>query len=244
MQVADHDFRQETILPGHAICLNNLGRIDKHLRQSFCLSRQGAHPHMRRNAEAEGFGIDNDRIHGSSSISQEIADNPRLQKRDRSAFVAMMRELNLLAPDHMTEALRTNLSGGKTVDQLLAEAAAKVPFMSLGELRRRVEARENSLVVLDVREAAAFEQGHVPGALHLPRGQLELRVNQDLPNPTSKIVAVCELGKMSTLAAATLRELGYRGATALDGGMKAWREADFPLEQGRPLEQDSPVAAS
>lgn len=170
----------------------------------------------------------------SSSIGQEIADNPRLQKRDRSAFVAMMRELNLSAPDHMTEALRTNLSGGKTVDQLLAEAAAKVPFMSLGELRRRVEARENSLVVLDVREAAAFDQGHVPGALHLPRGQLELRVNQDLPNPTSKIVAVCELGKLSTLAAATLRELGYRGATALDGGMKAWREAGHPLESGGP----------
>jgi hypothetical protein len=75
--------------------------------------------------------------------ASEIADNPRLQKRDRSAFVAMMRELNLSAPDHMTEALRTNLSGGKTVEQLLAEAAAKVPFMALDELRRRTAARDN-----------------------------------------------------------------------------------------------------
>lgn len=168
----------------------------------------------------------------SSTIGQEIADNPRLQKRDRSEFVAMMRELNLSAPDHMTEALRTNLSGGKTVDQLLAEAAAKVPFVALCDLSGRAEARENSLIILDVREASAFAEGHVPGALHLPRGQLELRVNQMLPNPTAKIVAVCELGKISTLAAATLRDLGFRGATALDGGMKAWREAGFPLEQG------------
>lgn len=170
----------------------------------------------------------------SSTIGAEMADNPRIQKRDRTEFVAMMRELNLSAPDHMTEALRTNLSGGKTVDQLLAEAAAKVPFMALGDLRDRVEARSNSLTVLDVREQAAFAEGHVPGAMHLPRGQLELRVNQMLPDPTAKIVAVCEVGKLSTLAAATLRELGFRGATALDGGMKAWREAGYPMEQGVP----------
>jgi glyoxylase-like metal-dependent hydrolase (beta-lactamase superfamily II) len=163
----------------------------------------------------------------SSTIGREIAENPRLQKRDRSAFVAMMRDLNLSAPDHMTEALRTNLSGGKTVEQL--------PFMALDELRRRTGARDNRLTILDVREQAAFDQGHVAGARHLPRGQLELRVNQELPDPTGKIVAVCELGKISTLAAATLRELGFRGATALDGGMKAWRDAGYPVETGGPL---------
>ena len=70
----------------------------------------------------------------------------------------------------------------------------------------------------------------MPGAVHLPRGQLELRVNSDLPDPTVRILTCCEFGKISTLAAATLRDLGYGRAVALDGGMKAWREADFPLE--------------
>jgi glyoxylase-like metal-dependent hydrolase (beta-lactamase superfamily II)/rhodanese-related sulfurtransferase len=167
----------------------------------------------------------------SSSIGQEIANNPRLQKRDRAEFVAMMQELNLSAPDHMTEALRTNLSGGKTVDQLLAEASARVPFMNMEELRSHIDARQSSLIVLDVRERQDFDEAHIPGATHLPRGQLELRVNQLLPDPTRKIVTVCELGKISTLAAATLRDLGFRGATALDGGMQAWRSAAFPTEQ-------------
>jgi glyoxylase-like metal-dependent hydrolase (beta-lactamase superfamily II)/rhodanese-related sulfurtransferase len=167
---------------------------------------------------------------GHSTIGEEIASNPRLQKTDRDAFVAMMRELNLAAPTHLTEALRTNMSGGKTVTQLLAEAAAATPFISLDELSARVAGRPNDLVILDVREADAFAKGHVPGALHLPRGQLELRINAELPDPTVRIVAYCEFGKISILAAATLRELGYTRASALDGGMQAWRDGGYELE--------------
>ena len=63
--------------------------------------------------------------------------------------------------------------------------------------------------MLDVRETDAFEDGHIPGARLLPRGQLELRVNDDLPDPTQRILAYCEFGRISTLAAATLRELGF-----------------------------------
>jgi glyoxylase-like metal-dependent hydrolase (beta-lactamase superfamily II)/rhodanese-related sulfurtransferase len=166
---------------------------------------------------------------GSSTIADEIATNPRLQKRERAEFVEMMRQLNLTAPTHLTEALRTNMTGGKTVAQLLAEAGAKTPFVSLAELNARV-ARGGDTVVLDVRERDAFTAGHVPGARHLPRGQLELRVNDELPDPTARIVTVCELGKISTLAAATLRDLGFLRAAALDGGMKAWRDGGLPLE--------------
>jgi len=168
---------------------------------------------------------------GSSTIGAELANNPRLQKRDRATFVDMMRQLNLTAPAHLTEALRTNMTGGKTVAQLLAEAGAKTPFMSLAELGARV-ARGRDIVVLDVRERDAYAAGHVPGARHLPRGQLELRVNDELPDPTARIVTVCEFGKISTLAAATLRDLGFLRAAALDGGMKAWRESGLPIDTG------------
>ena len=165
-----------------------------------------------------------------STIGTEIAENPRLQKTERAEFVAMMQALDLAAPTHLTEALRTNMSGGKTVAQMLSEAAAKVPFMSLAELNDRLGGNRRDLVILDIREKDAFDAGHVPGAVHLPRGQLELRVNSELPDPTVRILTCCEFGKISTLAAATLRELGYGRAVALDGGMKAWREGEFPLE--------------
>jgi rhodanese-related sulfurtransferase len=164
-----------------------------------------------------------------STIGAEIASNPRLARQDRAAFVEMMCNLNLTMPTHITEALRTNMHGGKTVAQMLAEAAATVPFMSLEELRSRIESADPDLVVLDVRERDAYEAGHVPGARLLPRGQLELRVNEELPDPTQRILAYCELGRISTLAAATLRTMGFQRAGALDGGMSAWREAGYPL---------------
>lgn len=168
-----------------------------------------------------------------STIGQELADNPRLQKRDRGAFVEMMQNLNLTMPTHVTEALRTNMSGGKTVAQMLAEATATVPFMSLVELHGRLDSGRSDLLILDVRERDAFEEGHIPGARLLPRGQLELRVNQELTDPTQRIVACCEFGRVSTLATATLRQMGYQGAVALDGGMKAWREAGYAVKAGK-----------
>jgi glyoxylase-like metal-dependent hydrolase (beta-lactamase superfamily II)/rhodanese-related sulfurtransferase len=168
-----------------------------------------------------------------STIGQELAENPRLQRRDRGAFIEMMQNLNLTMPTHVTEALRTNMSGGKTVAQMLSEAAATVPFMSLGELKACLESGKGDLVVLDVRERDAYEEGHIPGARLLPRGQLELRVNQELTDPTRRILCCCEFGRISTLATATLRQMGFQCAVALDGGMQAWREAGGPLKAGK-----------
>jgi glyoxylase-like metal-dependent hydrolase (beta-lactamase superfamily II) len=170
---------------------------------------------------------------GSSTIGEEIASNPRVAVRDRAAFVDLMHHLNLSAPTHLTEALRANMSGGKTVDELLAEAAAQTPFVSLDDLAARLEAGDLGLILLDVRERDAWLAGHIPGARHLPRGQLELRVDDELPDPTARIVAYCEFGRVSTLAAATLRTLGFQRAAALDGGLKEWRERGLPLEPGK-----------
>lgn len=168
-----------------------------------------------------------------STIGDEIASNPRLQHREPDVFVKTMNALNLSMPTHLTEALRTNMSGGKTVAQMLAEATATVPFMGMAELRARVEATPGDQVVLDVRERDAYEAGHIPGARLLPRGQLELRINSELPDPTARIVVYCEIGRISTLATATLRTMGFQRAVALDGGMNAWGAAGYPIRVGK-----------
>jgi glyoxylase-like metal-dependent hydrolase (beta-lactamase superfamily II)/rhodanese-related sulfurtransferase len=168
-----------------------------------------------------------------TTIGQEKAENPRLQKRDRAAFVEQMRALNLSMPDHLTEALRTNRTGGKTVAQLLDEAARCIAFMSMDEVRERI-GDPRGLVILDVRERDAYDAGHIPGARHVARGQMEILIDKMLPDPTTSVLTCCEFGKISTLAAATLRTMGFTRAVALDGGIKAWREAGFPLEATPP----------
>jgi glyoxylase-like metal-dependent hydrolase (beta-lactamase superfamily II)/rhodanese-related sulfurtransferase len=179
----------------------------------------------------------------SSTIGAEKATNPRLQKIEREYFVQLMRGLDIKMPDHLTEALRTNRSGGKTVAQLLAEASREIAFMSMAEVRDRIDPAGRSesgplhsrrgdrdLVLLDVREKEAFDAGHLPGAKHLPRGQLELRVDKELPDPGARILTYCQFGRISTLAAATLRAMGFTRAVALDGGYDEWVKQGFPTE--------------
>ena len=87
--------------------------------------------------------------------------------------------------------------------------------------------------MLDVRERDAFEAGHIPGARLLPRGQLELRVNEELTDPTRRILVYCEFGRISTLATATLRQMGFqrrRGAGRRHEGMA---RSGLPGEAGQ-----------
>lgn len=220
----------DRVFTGDTLLIGGTGRTDLPSGDPGALYDSLFEKLLKLPAETLVFPAHDYKGRSSSTIGTEIAENPRLQKTERAAFVEMMQDLDLAAPTHLTEALRTNMNGGKTVAQLLADAAARVPFISLAELHGRIGRNNEELVVLDVREKEAFDAGHVPGAIHLPRGQLELRVNSVLADPTVKLVACCEFGKISTLAAATLRDLGFVRAIALDGGMKAWIEAGYETE--------------
>ncbi|MGH7284035.1 MAG: MBL fold metallo-hydrolase [Polyangiaceae bacterium] len=167
----------------------------------------------------------------STTIGAEKAANPRLQKTERADFVELMHGLDLAAPRHLTEALRTNRYGGKTVAQLIADASGSIPFMSMTDALDCVKRGDTAISFLDVREREAFAAGHIPGAIHVPRGELELRIDKALPDPTRRVVTCCRFGKISTLAAATLRSMGYTRVVALDGGMEAWAAAGHVLEK-------------
>jgi len=224
---------EDRVFTGDTLLIGGTGRTDLPSGDAGALYESLFDGVLRLDPSTKVFPAHEYKGRAHTTIGQELAENPRLQKRDRGAFIEMMQNLNLTMPTHITEALRTNMTGGKTVAQMLAEAAAIVPFMSLAELKACIESGKCDFTVLDVRERDAFEEGHVQGARHLPRGQLELRVNQELTDPTRRILVYCEFGRVSTLATATLRQMGFRGAVALDGGMKAWREAGYTLVAGK-----------
>jgi len=223
---------EDRVFTGDTLLIGGTGRTDLPSGDAAALHESLFDGLLRLDPSLKVFPAHEYKGRSHSTIGQELAENPRLQKRDRGAFVEMMQNLNLTMPTHLTEALRTNMSGGKTVAQMLSEAAMSVPFMSLGELKSGIDTSKAQLIVLDVRERDAFEAGHIPGAQLLPRGQLELRVNEELTDPTKRILVYCEYGRISTLAAATLRQMGFQGAVALDGGMKAWRDAGYAVRMG------------
>ncbi len=129
-------------------------------------------------------------------------------------------------PDHLTEALRTNRTGGKTVRASSSpRAARRIAFVSMEELRERVSAGRSELVVLDIRERDAYDEGHVPGARHVPRGQLELRIDQVLPDPTVRVVTCCEFGKIYDPRGRHAAHHGLHARGRARRREKAWREA-------------------
>lgn len=223
---------EDRVFTGDTLLIGATGRTDLPSGDAGALYDSLFDGVLKLDPETKVFPAHEYKGRAHTTIGRELAENPRLQKRERGAFIEMMQSLNLTMPTHITEALRTNMTGGKTVAQMLGEAAAMVPFMSLAELQASIESEKCDFIVLDVREREAFVAGHIQGAQHLPRGQLELRVNDELTDPTRRILVYCEFGRVSTLAAATLRQMGFKGAVALDGGMKAWREAGYPVANG------------
>jgi len=223
---------EDRVFTGDALLIGGTGRTDLPSGDSEMLYDSLFNRLLKLDPALKVYPAHEYKGRSHTTIGDELASNPRLQVADREAFVTLMGGLNLSMPTHITEALRTNMSGGKTVAQMLAEAAAQVPFISFAELKRNIDSGRNEMIILDVRERDAYVAGHIPGAHLLPRGQLELRVNEELPDPTKRIVTCCELGRISTLAAATLREMGFQRAVALDGGMKSWREIGNPVTLG------------
>lgn len=154
---------EDRVFTGDTLLIGGTGRTDLPTGDAGALHESLFEGVLRLDPSLKVFPAHEYKGRSHSTIGQELAENPRLQKSDRGAFIEMMQNLNLTMPTHVTEALRTNMTGGKTVAQMLSEAAAMVPFMSLGQLKACLESGMSDLIVLDVRERDAFEEGHIQG---------------------------------------------------------------------------------
>ncbi len=100
------------------------------------------------------------------------------------------------------------------------------------------EARLGQALVLDVREPDEYEQGAIPGALHLPRGHLEGQVEGKVPDKSHPVIVHCASGFRSAFAAKTLQDLGYENVVNLSGGFNRWKDEGRPWSVPRTLSSD------
>ena len=110
-----------------------------------------------------------------------------------------------------------------TYDELLAELRASIPEKSPEDVSESLS-NGSDVTVVDVREGDEFRAGHLPGAIHLPRGFLEMQAAKKVPQRDATIIAYCAGGVRSLFAADTLRTLGYSNVTSMKGGFQRWKQ--------------------
>jgi adenylyltransferase/sulfurtransferase len=125
----------------------------------------------------------------------------------------------------------------KTYKQLMEEARKAIPEVSIDEVKNRVERGEN-WTLLDVREREEYREGHLEGSISLPRGFLEMRVEETVADKTKPIIAYCAGGVRSLIAARTLKEMGYENVVSMSGGYTAWKNAGHKWVADRQFTQE------
>ena len=116
----------------------------------------------------------------------------------------------------------------KTPEQVVREAKASISEVSIDEVKKMIDNRED-IILLDVRDREEYETGRIPGAINISRGSLDFKVHLIIPDKNAKIVVYCGLDLRSPLATKSMNDLGYKKAVNMIGGLKAWKEAGYPV---------------
>ncbi len=116
-----------------------------------------------------------------------------------------------------------------TSADLLAEARAQIMQAPVDVAKLLFD--EETYVFIDVREPTETKMGFIPGALLIPRGLLEFRIAGEVSDSNTQIVVYCASGGRSSLAAYTLKMMGYTNVISMAGGWRAWEAAGYPVDE-------------
>jgi sulfur-carrier protein adenylyltransferase/sulfurtransferase len=117
-----------------------------------------------------------------------------------------------------------------TYSDLIADIRKSIAVISLEEIKRRLDTK-TPMVLVDVREKEEFRDGYIPGAISVPRGFLEMQIEQKVTDKSAPVVLYCAGGTRSALAAKTLHDLGYTQVESANPGFVRWKDLGFPMEK-------------
>jgi molybdopterin/thiamine biosynthesis adenylyltransferase/rhodanese-related sulfurtransferase len=119
---------------------------------------------------------------------------------------------------------------------LIRQIRSQIREVDPGEVHELISNGHNGYVLVDVREQHEYEQSHLPGAVHVPRGHLESRIEGAAPDKDTRVITYCASGQRSALAANTmLKELGYENVESMNGGITLWKDRGFEVEVPKSL---------
>jgi rhodanese-related sulfurtransferase len=111
-------------------------------------------------------------------------------------------------------------------EKLVAEAKKRITEISPADAAEKLKSGE--AIIADVREKDEWDEGHIPAAIHMSRGTIELDIEEKVPDTNAIIVCHCGGGGRSALAAESLQKMVYKNVHSMAGGFKAWKAAGLP----------------
>lgn len=127
-----------------------------------------------------------------------------------------------------------------TFQEIIKKVKSEIREVQPEEVQQKIK-KDPTTVLIDVREPDEWEGGIVPGALTVPRGFLELEIEETVPDKNKEIVCYCMGGTRSALAAKSLQDLGYKKVSSMIGGFRGWKNAGLPIEMKKGLNKDQMV---
>jgi rhodanese-related sulfurtransferase len=112
--------------------------------------------------------------------------------------------------------------------KLVQDAKSRITEISATDAAQEVQ---RGALLVDVRESEDWQQGHAPAAVHMPRGTIELDIEEKAPALDTPIICHCGGGSRSALVAENLQRMGYTNVKSLAGGFKAWKQAGLPVTE-------------
>ncbi len=113
--------------------------------------------------------------------------------------------------------------------KLVAEAKKNIKEISPNEATHEVA--YGAATLLDVRSDKDWQAGHARGAKHLNRGEIEVEIEEQVPDLDQRIICYCGGGSRSALVAESLQRMGYRNVRSMSGGFRAWKAAGLPTKE-------------
>lgn len=115
--------------------------------------------------------------------------------------------------------------------KIVNDAKSRVRETDVDAVKHKIDGGEK-FVLVDVREESEFSKDHLPGAFHIGKGVIERDIEVRFPDLNTPMILYCGGGFRSALAADNLQRMGYTNVISMDGGIRGWREKNYPLTKG------------
>ena len=116
--------------------------------------------------------------------------------------------------------------------KIVDDAKSRIKETDVDEVKEKLD-RGDKFLLVDVREESEFAKDHLPSAIHLGKGIIERDIEGRVPDLNTPMVLYCGGGFRSAMAADNLQKMGYTNVISMDGGVRGWREKNFPMTKKR-----------